>query len=98
MKTLTLEKLNTKEAMLETLQNAYRYVLDENRDPFGNREPENSPSRRLNVADQKELGRRLAIYWGTEPKLKCEPYNPPVPEMIKTLRDLITEQQREIER
>ena len=49
--------LDSREAMLETLRMAYRFVLDQCAVMRGG-EPT-----RLNHEDEKELGRRLAQYW-----------------------------------
>ena len=56
--------------MLETLDMAYRFTLDEMDFPDGSRLLPDDPSRRLDVNGQKELGRRLATYafWENEQK------------------------------
>lgn len=83
MKTLSLVELETREAMLETLQVAYRNLLDE---CF------TAPSdRRLAEAEQFKLGQRLAVYWLFQPKLKCKPYQPspgPAEELIQAMERL----------
>ena len=49
-------------AMLATLHLAYRHLLDELPLPDGSPRP--PEERRLTVDEQRELGRRLAEYWG----------------------------------
>ena len=48
--------------MLETLRAAYAFVLDEVEFEDGSRLLPDDPDRRLNEAEQMELGKRLAAY------------------------------------
>ena len=60
---LTPTQLRSPAIMLETLQMAYRYLLDEVTVEGLPRRPSGDKSRRLDTAAQHELGRRLGMYW-----------------------------------
>ena len=81
---LTPEQLLSSDTMLETLRMAYLFVLDEVEMPNGSHLLPDDISRRLDVAGQRELVRRLGQYAVLRAEIK-ETHKALSPEVDRTL-------------